>query len=183
MAIQCLCVKRFTRGHDATAKSSLLAQRAHRRRELRVSSPQLAEASPVDAATSGLLEKKIPELIMVLPQERGFTASRRKLGTRTRWFSAWKTPPVGAGTPNCLADASPPCPPRVKDFYKTTPYFPEPFALEISVGSSSQSKLSARAVVSIGFTSGISSATDVPSSANFRADTSTRFSSDPTAWL
>jgi hypothetical protein len=55
--------------------------------------------------------------------------------------------------------------------------------LGISVGSSSHSKDKARAVVSIGSSAGISSATDAPSSANFRADTSTRFSSDPTAWL
>ncbi len=52
-----------------------------------------------------------------------------------------------------------------------------------SGGSSSHSKESARAVVSIGSNCGISSATEAPSSANFRADTKTRLSSDPTAWL
>jgi hypothetical protein len=49
--------------------------------------------------------------------------------------------------------------------------------------SSSHSNESARAVVSMGSSSGISSATDAPSSANLRAETSTRLSSDPTALL
>jgi hypothetical protein len=50
-------------------------------------------------------------------------------------------------------------------------------------GSSSHSNDSARDVVSMGSSSGMSSATAAPNSANFRAETSTRFSSEPTAWL
>ena len=74
-------------------------------------------------------------------------------------------------------------PQRVCCIFLAGSYLPEPLAFEISIGSSSQSNVRARAVVSIGATSGISSATDAPSSANLRAETSTRFSSDPTAWL
>src|SRR5689334_10431429 len=55
--------------------------------------------------------------------------------------------------------------------------------LEISSGSSSHSNESVRAVFSIGSTSGMSSATGAPNSANLRAETSTRLSRDPTAWL
>lgn len=61
--------------------------------------------------------------------------------------------------------------------------YPALRSLEMSVGSSSHSKDKARAVVSIGSRGGMSSATDAPNSANFRAETSTRFSRDPTAWL
>src|ERR1700738_5055538 len=49
--------------------------------------------------------------------------------------------------------------------------------------SSSHSNDNAREVVSMGSSSGMSSATDAPKSANLRAETSTRFSSEPTAWL
>ncbi len=52
-----------------------------------------------------------------------------------------------------------------------------------TLSSSSHSNESALAVVSIGASSGMSSATDAPSSANLRAETSTRLSSDPTALL
>jgi hypothetical protein len=63
------------------------------------------------------------------------------------------------------------------------PAFRSSCALSAETSSSSHSNESARAVVSMGSSSGMSSATDAPSSANLRAETSTRLSSDPTALL
>ena len=63
------------------------------------------------------------------------------------------------------------------------PHYPALRSPGTSAGSSSHSNVRARALVSIGSSSGISSATDAPNSANLRAETSTRFSNDPIAWL
>jgi hypothetical protein len=49
--------------------------------------------------------------------------------------------------------------------------------------AASKSKVSVRVVVSIWLSSAISSSTGAPRSANFRAETITRLSSDPTALL
>src|SRR5436305_12946847 len=92
------------------------------------------------------------------------------------WDLIWLRAIVGTAAMGCPAERSSASPLRVP-----YPAFRSP--LGISVGSSSHSNDNARAVVPIGSSAGISSATDAPSSANLRADTSTRFSSDPTAWL
>src|SRR5205807_9221998 len=60
---------------------------------------------------------------------------------------------------------------------------PSIFGVSLRPLSSSQSNDRALAVVSIGSSCGMSSATDAPSSPNFRADTSTRFSIEPIALL